>query len=145
MLSNNIGIMARKSKLLKSVGLHYLLYLIVLMVGLYFSKILLNWMNLLNGFETFDNNSDNELVLIHMKGCGYCVKLMPEWEAAEKENKTDIKMRAVERTQDDGPALCKKHDIRGFPTILLIRNGEKIDSYEGDRSKSGILDFLNKN
>ena len=92
-------------------------------------------------FEGMTNGK--ELVLIHMNGCGHCDKLMPEWDLATKENTSDIKMRKVERNEQDGPNLCKKHNVQGFPTILLLENGNKIDEYNGERNKKGLLDFLN--
>jgi len=91
-----------------------------------------------DGFE-----GQKELVLVHMKGCSHCVTLMPKWQDASTENKTNIKMRAVEMSKGDGPKLCNAHNITGFPTILLLdSNGKKIDDYEGERSKDGILGFL---
>ena len=91
--------------------------------------------------EGFDGQK--EFVLVHMNGCGHCEKLMPEWKNAATENKTDIKMRAVEMSEGDGPKLCKKHNITGFPTILLLDStGAKVSDYDGERSKDGILGFL---
>jgi thiol-disulfide isomerase/thioredoxin len=84
-----------------------------------------------------------ELLLMHMDGCPHCVKMMPDWNAASKENKSGIKMRAVEQSQGEGPALCKKHDVSGFPTVLLLKDGKKVDTYDGDRTKSGFLSYLN--
>ena len=86
-----------------------------------------------------------ELLLLHMDGCPHCVKLMPHWDAAVKENNTSIKMRALEHKEGDGPALCKKHKVTGFPTMMLLSGGEKVKSYSGARTKGGILDFLHKN
>jgi len=86
-----------------------------------------------------------ELLLLHMDGCPHCVKLMPHWDAASKENTTAIKMRALEHKEGDGPALCKKHKVTGFPTMMLLSGGEKVKSYSGPRTKGGILDFLNQN
>ena len=68
--------------------------------------------------------------------------LMPEWNAAAKENKSGIPMRAVEMNEDDGPELCKKHNISGFPTMILLENGKKVSDYNGERDKSGLLTFL---
>jgi thioredoxin-like negative regulator of GroEL len=88
-------------------------------------------------------SGQKEFVLVHMNGCGHCEKLMPEWDDAASENKTDIKMRAVEMSEGDGPKLCKKHNITGFPTIILLDSkGKKLDDYNGERNKDGILGFL---
>tara|TARA_B100001093_G_C26537701_1_gene888800 strand:+ start:163 stop:549 length:387 start_codon:yes stop_codon:yes gene_type:complete len=103
------------------------------------------------GFSTYIGTTKNkegltngrELVLVHMQKCPHCVKLMPEWKQAEKANKTNIKMRCVEMNELDGPDLCKKHKISGFPTILLLNGGEKEKEFNGERNKDGILSFLN--
>ena len=92
------------------------------------------------GYEGFDGGQ--ELVLIHMDGCGHCTKFMPEWEAASAANTTNIGMRAVERSEADGPELTKKFDVNGFPTVLLIGSGEKKDTYKGERTKDGLLQYL---
>jgi len=60
----------------------------------------------------------------------------------EKENKTGISMRAVEMNRDDGPELCEKHNITGFPTMILLENGKKVADYNGERNKDGLLKFL---
>ena len=88
-------------------------------------------------------SNQKEFVLIHMKGCGHCKTLMPEWEQASKNNKSGISMRAVEMNEGDGPELCKKHNISGFPTMIVLENGEKIKDYNGERNKDGLLSFLN--
>jgi len=90
--------------------------------------------------EGLTNNK--EFVLVHMNKCPHCVNLMPHWEAAESENKTGINMRAVEMSEDDGPELCEKHNITGFPTMILLENGKKVSDYDGERNKDGILAFL---
>jgi len=86
--------------------------------------------------------NQKEFVLVHMTGCGHCKTLMPEWRSAEKENNTGISMRAVEMNRDDGPELCEKHNITGFPTMILLENGKKVADYNGERNKDGLLKFL---
>ncbi|ALH22958.1 putative thioredoxin [Chrysochromulina ericina virus CeV-01B] len=97
-----------------------------------------------NGVKQTNEGLSNqkELVLVHMTGCGHCKTLMPEWKSAEKKNNTGIGMRAVEMNEDDGPELCEKHNITGFPTMILLENGKKIADYNGERNKDGLLKFL---
>jgi thioredoxin-related protein len=85
-----------------------------------------------------------ELLLMHMNGCGHCVKLMPEWKKFTKLNKTSITTKAVE-TADD-PSLAKKYGVEGYPTILLLGpDGKKKKTYNGDRTAQGLLDFCQQN
>ncbi len=97
-----------------------------------------------NGAQSTTEGLSNqkEFVLVHMNGCGHCKTLMPEWKSASKENNTQINMRAVEMNEDDGPELCKKHNITGFPTMILLENGKKVADYNGERNKDGLLKFL---
>lgn len=89
------------------------------------------------------SNGKKTLVLFHMKGCGHCVKLMPEWDAFEKENNSNIQTKKLE--QSEAGDLLQKHGIGGFPTIMLLdHNNNKVADYEGARSKSGLLDFCKK-
>ena len=90
-------------------------------------------------------HGQKELLLLHMEGCPHCVKLMPHWAAAAEGNKTGITMRAVEHKEGDGPALCKKHNVTGFPTILLLEGGKKLKTYNGPRTTPGLLGFMNQN
>ena len=91
------------------------------------------------GFE-----GGKELLLLHMTGCPHCVKLIPEWQSFISKNNTGIKTRSVERSED--PALVKKYNVTGFPTILLVDSqGKKIKTYKGPRTADGLLDFCKRN
>ena len=87
-------------------------------------------------------DSGKELVLVHMNNCGHCKKMMPEWEKCKKQNNTGIKIVDYEMNTTKGKDLVKKHNINGFPTILLIENGKKLDTYDGERRSESILEFM---
>mgnify|MGYP001034816159 FL=1 len=96
----------------------------------------------LSGREGFKPAS--ELLLLHMTGCGHCKKMMPEWDNFSSNNKTGIKSRKVERSED--PALVKKHNVKGFPSILLLDSaGKKIKDYTGPRTAAGFKKFCEAN
>ena len=96
---------------------------------------------LMRSREGFDGQKT--LLLCHMNGCGHCDQLMPEWDSFARENKTDVLTKKVEANEDS--SLMKKHEVEGFPTILLLgSNGEKLDTYDGDRTKDGLLSYLEK-
>ena len=87
-------------------------------------------------------DSGKELVLVHMNNCGYCKKMMPEWKKCKKENNTGITMLDYEMNSSNGKDLVNKYNIKGFPTILLIENGKKLDTYDGERTSESILEFM---
>ena len=120
----------------------------VVVVGYFLIKYIietLNWHrwdsgNLLEGY-----GNPSKLVLFYWKDCGHCKAMMPEWKKSESQNKTGIKLMKVEKDATDslGKTLNSKHDISGYPTILLLDdNNEMLEKYEGERKASSILSFL---
>ena len=93
--------------------------------------------------ESFEGQK--ELLLLHMEGCPHCVTLMPHWKAAASENTTSIKMRALERKDDGAAEIIKANKVTGFPTILLMGGGKKLDTYGGKRDKGGLLSYCKQN
>tara|TARA_Y100001970_G_scaffold225459_1_gene278395 strand:- start:57 stop:494 length:438 start_codon:yes stop_codon:yes gene_type:complete len=127
---------------------HHLLVVLILLIGLWLTWPLLqktlktHGIHLPRFHEGFEGQK--ELLMLHMDGCPHCVRLMPEWDAFTKENNTGIKTRAIERKED--PGLVQKHNVRGFPSILLLGpEGEKLKTYEGPRTKDGLLRFCKNN
>ena len=106
-------------------------------------KLLKKWLLPKLHIENFDGKKD--FVLFHMNGCPHCVKMMPEWNAAASENTTSINMKAIERKDDGAEKILTKHDVRSFPTIVLLGGGKVLKKYEGRRTKQDFLAFLEKN
>lgn len=134
MVKNNLNLKVFNKFFNKNMR-YVLLTVLVIVVAYYIVSMGLNYAK--EGFT-----GPKELVLVHMTGCSHCEKLMPQWIAAKSENPTDIQMRKVERLEGDGPELCEKHDVQGFPTILLLQGGELVDRYSGDRTKEGLINYL---
>ena len=104
-------------------------------------KIVMDIFSVLKMREGF--GAASEILLLHMKGCPHCTKFMPEWSKFVSENNTGIKTRVVERQEN--PALIKKYNVTGFPTVILIdSNGDKVEEYKGSRTAAGLLSFCKK-
>ena len=104
-------------------------------------------------------SNNKTLLLVHWDKCGHCKKLMHSsidvsdnkgpWFKAKKQNKTEIQMNELEQGTKEGTDLCKKYNIGGFPTILLLDNqGKPTMDSNGDvqnveaRSTDELLAFL---
>ena len=114
----------------------------VLIVGIISYKIISKCLEKREGLE----GGSKYLTLLHMNGCGHCEKMMPEWNSAAEENNKknkNIKMVKYERSESKGKELNKKLDISGFPTIVLLdKNDKELDTFSGDRTKQGFLDYI---
>ena len=104
-----------------------------------------------NAIDISDDNFDSEVlksdkpVLIDFwaEWCGPCKVLGPVIEEVAEDYSDRVKF--VKLNIDNNPSNTKKFGIRGIPTLLLFKNGEKIDTSVGVLSKSELASFLDKN
>jgi protein disulfide-isomerase A3 len=77
--------------------------------------------------------------------CGHCKKLAPEYEKAAtelKKNDPPILLGSVDATVES--ALAGKFGISGYPTLKIFRKGVESGPYEGPRTASGIIKYMQK-
>ena len=80
-----------------------------------------------------------------MNNCGHCKTLMPEWKKFVEKNTSDITIKDYEQSSKEGKVLVNRFNIQGFPTILLLGDNKKLklDTYNGDRTTNGLLEYVN--
>ena len=74
-----------------------------------------------------------------------CVqKLAPTWEslAQSVEHDPTVSVAKVDCTQHR--TLCNDFDIKGYPTLLWIHDGKKVEKYQGSRSHEDLKAFIEK-
>ena len=143
-LSNNISNIFGVKKKRSKANLR-LIYIIVGVLVVYYtySTFYANRNKPHNAFYSEGFENKKTLVFFHMNGCGHCTKMMPEWHAFEKNNKTNIATKKIERSQ--APELIDRHNIQGFPSIMLLDSkNDKIKDYDGERTSSGFHEFCKK-
>ena len=97
------------------------------------------------------------VVLFYMNGCGYCIDIKDEWDAAVDECKNtgfghengDFVLGAIESNDTN---LFKEngisHNVSGYPTILYIssegiqRGDMKHEKYENPRKKAEFVAWI---
>jgi len=134
-LSNNISNIFGVKKKRSKANLR-LIYIIVGVLVVYYtySTFYANRNKPHNAFYSEGFENKKTLVFFHMNGCGHCTKMMPEWHAFEKNNKTNIATKKIERSQ--APELIERHNIQGFPSIMLLDSkNDKIKDYDGERTR----------
>lgn len=81
------------------------------------------------------------IILYHWKQCGHCIALMPVW----KKFVLHSKMPSCSVEYSNIELLpTKLKDVRGFPTIQIIKKGKVINNYMGDRSEASLVEFVKK-
>jgi thioredoxin 1 len=74
--------------------------------------------------------------------CGPCKMIAPILDEVSKDYEGRLKV--VKVNVDDNSATAGKYGIRGIPTLMLFRNGQKVDQKVGALSKSQLTLFLNQ-
>lgn len=94
--------------------------------------------------ETFAKHveSGKHFVKFYAPWCGYCQKLAPTWDALAKalEHDTTVTIAKVDCTVHR--SICNSFDIKGYPTLLWIEDGKKVEKYQGQRTDEDLKAFV---
>jgi len=110
---------------------------------------LLVWTVRREGFTTSpstlleDVKNKKVLVLFYMPGCKHCDVLKPQWDKAEA--KLGDKMVAIDVSDSsnaDVKTLTEKFQINGYPTMLVLDNGNKVATYDGERTEEALVSYV---
>jgi thiol-disulfide isomerase/thioredoxin len=94
------------------------------------------------------------LIMIKAKWCGHCNNTNPKFiEAAKKslKNDKDVLFCFADVTADFGSDKTQNlpskffDGFRGYPHLVLFKNGKEVAKYDGNRSPESLLEFINKN
>jgi len=97
-------------------------------------------------FEKAMQPGSSWLVLFYAPWCGHCKKLAPAYEKlAEHYHRATpqfVHIGRVDATQHSN--LATQFDIKGYPTLILLRGGERIADYSGARTFEGLAEFVDE-
>jgi putative thioredoxin len=74
--------------------------------------------------------------------CPPCHALAPALEAVVSESDGKLLLVKVEADEGENMKLAGHYHLKGFPTVLLFRNGEVIGRFSGARHKHWLEQFL---
>ena len=101
--------------------------------------------------EQFDemviNASKQQPVLVDLWAdwCSPCLVIAPVLKKLIGECDGKIKLAKVEVDEGENMKLAGRYKVRGFPTVLLIENGEEIARFSGAKPLSFLRQFIEDN
>lgn len=109
--------------------------------------------NCVEGFESSphsfqsDIQGGKKLVWFYADWCGHCKSMTESWDnACAKVNKANdnkmIKINVGENNSEQ-KQIVDKYKIKGYPTILVLKNGSIERTYEGGRDEKSLISYVN--
>ncbi|WP_337014258.1 thioredoxin TrxC [Pantoea sp. AS142] len=74
--------------------------------------------------------------------CGPCVNFAPVFKDVARERSG--KVRFIKVNTEAEPALSARFNIRSIPTIMLFKNGERVDMLNGAMPKAPFNEWLDE-
>lgn len=89
-------------------------------------------------------SSGQHFVKFYAPWCGHCTKLAPTWEelARSLEHDTSVRISKIDCTQFR--PICTDFEVKGYPTLLWIEDGKKIEKYSGSRAHDDLKAYVAK-
>ena len=90
-------------------------------------------------FEIEVLNSDRIVIVdFWATWCGPCNRLTPVLEKIASEN-SDIKIAKADIDNENVKELKERYEVKGYPTMIIFKNGEEVKRILGYREESEIL------
>ncbi len=74
--------------------------------------------------------------------CGPCLVLGPVLERVIPEYEGKVLLAKVDA--DENMKLCGHYRLRGFPTVLLFKNGEEVERFAGAKPPAFVREFIDR-
>jgi thiol-disulfide isomerase/thioredoxin len=85
------------------------------------------------------------IILYYADWCPHCQIMKPEWNnfSEKMKNNKSINVAEVEHTYLDDVEQKHRENIKGFPTIISCKDGQKVSDFDGPKTSDEILSFAN--
>ena len=77
--------------------------------------------------------------------CGPCLYLDPVLKAVIPEYHGKVLLAKLDTEEDENMKLAGRHQVRGFPTVLLIENGQEVARFSSARTQPFVREFIDTN
>ena len=97
----------------------------------------------INSKEDFDSSIQNGVVLVDFFAtwCGPCKMLSPVLEEVANENPNVLILKI---DVDEVGELAARFGIQAIPTLMLFKDGQRVDTRMGYQNKNQLLAFINQ-
>jgi len=110
---------------------------------------IINYNNNNRNFTINNLNNDINIIFIYSNSCFHCHAMMPDWnKVKEHYKKTYISGNIIQLEANDLIKLNYQkinEQIKGYPTLMIFNKGKYIKEYNGNRTSTDIIKYINSN
>jgi len=85
------------------------------------------------------------LIDLWAEWCSPCLVIAPLLKQLVEEHQGKLKLAKIEVDEGENMKLAGHYKVRGFPTIILIINGEEVARFSGAKPLSFLRNFIAEN
>jgi putative thioredoxin len=74
--------------------------------------------------------------------CSPCLVIAPILQQVIEDYNGEVRLAKLEVDDGENMKLAGRYQVRGFPTIMLFKDGEVIGQFSGARTQSFIENFI---
>jgi thioredoxin-like negative regulator of GroEL len=88
------------------------------------------------------------IVLVFHPQCGHCIQLKPAWEQMKRQAPPQARFVEINGEHMSENSDLSQSDIgrktEGFPSIMRVKNGRVVESFQQERTVPNMIDFVKK-
>ncbi|WP_179631884.1 thioredoxin family protein [Clostridium peptidivorans] len=89
------------------------------------------------------NSNIPTIVKFYADWCPYCRKFAPVFDQVSTEYEGRVKF--IEMDVDSSPEAPKEYKVNTIPTVIIFKDGKKINEYVNPQTEEILKNFLNEN
>lgn len=82
------------------------------------------------------------LIDLWAEWCSPCLVIAPLLKQVIDEFAGEVRLAKIEVDEEENMKLAGRYQVRGFPTIILIRNGDEVARFSGAKPLNFIREFI---
>jgi thioredoxin 1 len=89
------------------------------------------------------NSNISTIVKFSADWCPYCRKFAPVFD--EVSTQYEGKVKFIEMDVDSSVEVPKEYKVHTIPTVVIFKDGKKVNEYVNPQTEEVLKNFLNKN
>jgi len=77
--------------------------------------------------------------------CSPCIAIAPILKAVVSDYSGEVALAKLEVDEGENMKLAGRYQVRGFPTVILFKNGEEQARFSGAQNRIFIESFIDEN